>query len=52
MMKNIFDINTHEFTNIGDTIFLMYREIVVVIKVYSLFRFVAVHYLEETKGFV
>lgn len=35
---------------IDDTLFLMHRE-VVVIKVYTLFRFVTVHYLDEMKEF-
>lgn len=35
---------------IGDTLFLMHRE-VVVIKVYTLFRLVTVRYLDEMKEF-
>lgn len=35
---------------IGDTLFLMHRE-VVVIKVYTLFGFVMVRYLDEMKEF-
>ena len=35
---------------IGDTLFLMHRE-VMVIKVYTLFRFVTVRYLDEMKEF-
>ena len=34
----------------GDTLFLMHRE-VIVIKVYTLFRFVIVRYLDEMKEF-
>ena len=43
-------MNTQKFPNIGDKLFLMHRE-VIVIKVYSLFRFVIVRYWEETKEF-
>lgn len=35
---------------IGDTLFLMHRE-VIVIKVYTLFRLVMVRYLDEIKEF-
>lgn len=48
--KDIFDMNTHKFPRIGDRLFLMHRE-VVVMKVYSLFRLVTVHYSEELKEF-
>lgn len=43
-------MNTQKFPNIGDKLFLMHRE-VIVIRFYSLFRFVTVRYLEETKEF-
>ena len=43
-------MNAKKLPNIGDKLFLMHRE-VVVMKVYSLFSFVTVHYSEETKGF-
>ena len=43
-------MNARKLPNIGDKLFLMHREVLVV-KVYSLFRFVTVRYLEETKEF-
>lgn len=43
-------MNVQNLPKIGDSLFLMHRK-VVVIKVYSLFRFIKVHYTEETKEF-
>ncbi len=43
-------MNIHKLPNIGDKLFLMDRE-VVVIKVYSMFKFVRVCYAEEDKEF-
>lgn len=43
-------MNSHKLPNKGDKLYLMHRE-VVVIKVYSLFKFVSVRYSEETKEF-
>lgn len=43
-------MNIQNSPKIGDTLFLMHRE-VVVIKVYTLFRFVIVRYLDEMKEF-
>lgn len=43
-------MNIQNPPKIGDTLFLMHRE-VVVIKVYTLFRLVTVRYLDEMRGF-
>ncbi len=43
-------MNAQMFPNIGDKLFLIHREIVVT-KVYSLFRFATVRYLNETTEF-
>ncbi len=43
-------MNSQKLPNKGDKLYLMHRE-VVVIKVYSLFKFVSVRYSEETKEF-
>lgn len=43
-------MNIQNSPKIGDTLFLMHRE-VVVIKVYTLFGFVMVRYLDEVKEF-
>lgn len=43
-------MNIQNPPKIGDTLFLMHRE-VVVIKVYTLFGFVIVRYLDEMKEF-
>lgn len=43
-------MNIQNPPKIGDTLFLMHRE-VVVMKVYTLFGFVIVHYLDEAKEF-
>lgn len=43
-------MNIQNPPKIGDTLFLMHRE-VVVIKVYTLFGFVMVRYLDEMKEF-
>lgn len=43
-------MNVQNLPEIGETLFLMHRK-VVVIEVYSVFRLVAVRYLEEIKEF-
>ena len=43
-------MNSQKLPNKGDKLYLMHRE-VVVIKVYSLFKFASVRYSEETKEF-
>lgn len=43
-------MNTRNLPKIGDKLFLMHRE-VVVIKVYWMFSLAKVHYTEETKEF-
>ena len=43
-------MDTRNPTQIGDTLFLLHRE-VMVIKVYTLFRIVKVRYLDEMKEF-
>lgn len=43
-------MNSQKLPNKDDKLYLMHRE-VVVIKVYSLFKFVSVRYSEETKEF-
>lgn len=43
-------MHAQNLPKIGDKLFLMHREIVV-IKVYSLFRFIKVRYTEETTEF-
>ena len=48
--KELFEMNIQNPPKIGDTLFLMHRE-VVVIQVYALFRFVIVRYLDEVKEF-
>lgn len=48
--KELFEMNIQNPPKIGDTLFLMHRE-VVVIKVYTFFSFAVVHYLDEVKEF-
>lgn len=48
--KEFFEMSIQNSPKIGDTLFLLHRE-VIVIKVYTLFRFVMVHYLDEMKEF-
>lgn len=48
--KGVFEMSIRISPKIGDTLFLMHRE-VVVIKVYTLFRLVTVRYLDEMKEF-
>ena len=43
-------MNIQNSPKIGDTLFLMHRE-VIVIKVYTFFRFVIVRYLDEANEF-
>lgn len=43
-------MNVQNLPEIGETLFLMHRK-VVVLEVYSVFRLVAVRYLEEIKEF-
>lgn len=43
-------MNVQNLPKTGDSLFLMHRK-VVVIKVYSLFKFIEVRYMEETKEF-
>ena len=45
-----FEMNIQNPPKTGDTFFLMHREVVVV-RVYALFRFVVVRYLDEEKEF-
>lgn len=48
--KEFFEMSIQNPPKIGDTLFLMHRE-VIVIKVYTLFRLVMVRYLDEIKEF-